>query len=77
MTPADLLTIRTLLGLSQTELAHALGLKSRSAIARWEAGTHVMGAGHVKLLRYLIDQRATRLLTLQPETQELMPHEKA
>jgi transcriptional regulator with XRE-family HTH domain len=63
MTSADLLTIRRLLGLSQTQLAQALGLKSRSTVARWEAGTHALGAGHEKLLKRLLQDQGCEALT--------------
>ena len=38
MTPAELLAIRTRLGLSQRELAEAVGYRDPMSVSRWERG---------------------------------------
>ena len=38
MTPADIKTIRTRLGLNQTDFAAFVGVKSRETVRRWETG---------------------------------------
>lgn len=62
MTPADLIALRTLLGLTQDQFAQALGLTSRITIARYEAGTHPMPEAHARLVREAIILQAHRLL---------------
>ena len=46
MTPADLLTAREALGLSQHALAEALGIP-RNTVARWERGALLIRHGTI------------------------------
>lgn len=45
---------RELLGLTQAGLAHAMGLKSRTHVSRWELGICSPNAEHMMLLRHAL-----------------------
>lgn len=49
MTPDDLKSARTKLGLSQAELAHRIGV-TRNTINRWEMGLHPIPLWASKIL---------------------------
>ena len=50
ITPAEIVSLRTRLNLTQTEFAERLGV-SRPSIARWETGTQIQSAFHDRALR--------------------------
>lgn len=50
MTPADLKTIRSTLGISQAQLAKQLGV-TVSTVAKWEQAVHPIPPLAIKLLR--------------------------
>lgn len=66
-----LLSNREALGLSQADLAAAVGA-SRAAIATWEAGTSLMSAySHAKLRAYFKQQKDLRAVVPAAEVAEL------
>lgn len=52
MTPKQLKTLRASLGLTQSQLAEAIGVASNT-VTRWEMGRHPISSPIIKLLRTL------------------------
>lgn len=57
MTPDDVKAARLQLGMTQAQLAHALGLVGDDAVRtvrRWESGDRAIGGPAAQCLRYLL-----------------------
>ena len=55
MTPKQFKAARRKLGLSQSALAQALGVKSDRTIRRWEAGTQDIPGAAILAVKYLLE----------------------
>lgn len=55
MTPADVTAARESLGLTQAQLAKAMGLRGPAAVSEWERGVRVPDGRSERLLRAYLD----------------------